>query len=61
MKKTYKKDLANFKKAQEELSFKIIKLGNLKRTKQNREVISEKLEILYDKLENLLKANPKIN
>ena len=59
MKKTYKQYLANFKKAQEEPHFKIIKLENLKRTKQNREVISEKLEILYDRFEKLMESKPK--
>ena len=36
-----------------------MKLENIKRTKQNREVISDKLEILYDKIEKLRKSKPK--
>ena len=60
-KKHIKKDLANFKKTEEELNYKIMKLENIKKPKKNREVISDKLTILHDKLENLGKANPKIN
>ena len=37
-----------------------MQLEFLKRTKQNREVISEKLEILYDKLEKLMESKPKV-
>ena len=37
----------------------MMKLENIKRTKQNREVISDKLEILYDKIGKLRKSKPK--
>ena len=36
-----------------------MKLDNIKKTKQNREVISDKLEKLYDKLEKLMESKPK--
>ena len=46
-------------KTEEELKYKMMKLENIKRTKKNREVISDKLEILYDKLEKLKESKPK--